>query len=90
MSTSQAEPRMTQKQFELQSLDLAREFLAVLHGRRLSTGVILQAAMEVHRCIARQLPPEVQSDISMGMAAYAGELLQGLPAFDSTQSNTKH
>ena len=90
MSTSQAEPRVTRKQFELQSLDLAREFLAVLHGRRLSTGVILQAAMEVHRCIARQLPPEAQSDISLGMAAYAGELLQGLPAFDSTQSNTKH
>ena len=46
--------------------------------------------MEVHRCIARQLPPEAQSDISMGMASYAGELLQGLPAFDSTQSTTKH
>ena len=90
MSTSQAEPQMTRKQFELQSLDLAREFLAVLHGRRLSTGVILQAVMEVHRCIARQLPPEVQGDLSMGMAAYAGELLQGLPAFDPSQFNTKH
>ena len=90
MSASQTESQLTREQFEFQSFDLAREFLAVLHGRRLSTGVILQAAMEVHRCIARQLSLEAQSDISMGMAAYAGELLQGLPAFDSTQSNTKH
>ena len=90
MSTSQAESQMTRELFELQSFDLAREFLAVMHGRKLSTGVILQAAMEVHRCIAKQLPPEAQGDLSMGMAAYAGELLQGLPAFDPTQFNTKH
>lgn len=79
MSATQANPQMTREQFELESLALAREFLAVLHGRKLPTGVVLQAAMEVHRYAAKQLPTEAQSSLSFGMAAYAGELLQGLP-----------
>lgn len=88
MSTAHTAPQMTRKEFELEALALAREFLAVLHGRRVSTGVVLQAAMEVHRYAAKQLPVDAQSDLSMGMAAYAGELLQGLP--DSSQFQTTH
>lgn len=88
MSTTQAQPQMTREQFELEALALAREFLAVLTGRKLPTGVVLQAAMEVHRYAAKQLPMEAQSSLSIGMAAYAGELLQGIPV--SHPSQTTH
>lgn len=86
MSTSQEMPEMTREQFELESMGLAIEFMAVLTGRTLSTGVLLQAVMNVHRCIASQLPAEAQGQLSMAMAAYAGELLQGIPAAQPSQT----
>ena len=86
MTDSQEQTQMTREQFELQTVDLAREFLAVLQGRRLSSGVVMQAAMEVHRCVARQMPIQAQGELSMAMAAYAGELMQGLPAFNPSQT----
>ena len=70
---------MTREQFELESTALAIEFWAVLRGRTLSVGVVLQAVMEVHRCVASQLPVEDQGQLSIAMAAYAGQLMQGLP-----------
>lgn len=88
MSTAHTAPEMTRQEFELESLALAREFLALLHGRRISTGVVLQAAMELHRYTAKQLPLDAQGDLSIGMAAYAGELLQGIPG--SSQFQTTH
>ena len=93
MSTTQDMPQMTREQFELESTALALEFLQVLRGRTLSTGVVLQAVMEVHRCVARKLPVEVHSELSMAMAAYAGELMQGLPPApipSPTQSTNLH
>lgn len=91
MSTTQEMPQMTREQFELQTVDLAREFLAVLQGRRLSSGVVMQAAMEVHRCVARQMSTQAQGELSMAMAAYAGELMQGLQPIPSpTQSTNLH
>ena len=86
MTDSQEQTQMTREQIELQTIDLAREFLAVLQGRRLSSGVVMQAAMEVHRCVARQMSIQAQGDLSMAMAAYAGELMQGLPAFNPSQT----
>lgn len=79
MNTTQEIPQMTREQFELESAGLAIEFLRVLSGRTLSTGVVLQAVMEVHRCIARQMSVDAQGELSMAMAAYAGELMQGVP-----------
>ena len=79
MSTTQEMPQMTLEQFELESNRLAIEFLADLSGRTLSTGVVMQAVMNVHRCVASQLPAEAQRELSMALAAYAGELMQGLP-----------
>ena len=79
MSTTQEMPQMTLEQFELESTSLVIQFLAVLTGRTLPTGVVMQAAMNLHRCVACQLPAEAQRELSMAMAAYAGELMQGLP-----------
>ena len=93
MSTTQEMPHLTLEQFELESDRLAIEFLAVLSGRTLSTGVVMQAAMTVHRCVASHLPAEAQEDLSMAMAAYAGELVQGLqpvPVPSPTQSTNLH
>lgn len=87
MSTSQEMPQMTLEQFELESTSLAIQFLAVLTGRSLPTGVVMQAVMNVHRCVASQLSVEAQRQLSMAMAAYAGELIQGLqpvPIFSQT------
>ena len=86
MNTRQDMPQMTREQFEQQTVDLVREFLVVLQGRRLSSGVVMQAAMEVHRCVARQMPIQAQGELSIAMAAYAGELMQGLPAFNPSQT----
>ena len=79
MSTPQEMPQMTLEQFELESTSLVIQFLAVLTGRTLPTGVVMQAAMNLHRCVACQLPAEAQRELSMALAAYAGELMQGLP-----------
>ena len=90
MNQTQSPPNLTREQFIEESTSLATEFLSISRDRKLSIGVILQAAMEVHRYAARQLPQEAQSNISLGIAGYAGELLQGLPAINPTQSTTKH
>ena len=93
MSTTQKMPQMTLEQFELESNRLAIEFLAVLSGRTLSTGLVMQAVMSVHRCVASQLPAEAQGQLSMAMAAYAGELMQGLqplPVPSPAQSTNLH
>lgn len=93
MSTSQEMPQMTLEQFELESTSLAIQFLAVLIGRSLPTGVVMQAVMNVHRCVASQLSVEAQGQLSMAMAAYAGELMQGLPPApvpSPTQSTNLH
>ncbi len=79
MSTPQDVSQMTLEQFELESTSLVIQFLAVLTGRTLPTGVVMQAAMNLHRCVASQLPAEAQRELSMALAAYAGELMQGLP-----------
>ena len=79
MSTTQEMPQMTLEQFKLESTSLVIQFLAVLTGRTLPTGVVMQAAMNLHRCVACQLPAEAQRELSMALAAYAGELMQGLP-----------
>ena len=79
MNTPQEMPQMTLEQFELESTSLVIQFLAVLTGRTLPTGVVMQAAMNLHRCVASQLPAEAQRELSMALAAYAGELMQGLP-----------
>lgn len=78
MSTTPEMPEMTLEEFELESTSLAIQFLAVLTGRTLPTGVVMQAVMNVHRCVASQLHAEAQRELSMAMAAYAGELMQGL------------
>ena len=89
MSTTQEMPQMTLEQFELESTSLVIQFLAVLTGRTLPTGVVMQAAMNLHRCVACQLPAEAQRELSMAMAAYAGELMQGLqPASIPNQSQS--
>ena len=93
MSTSQEMPQMTLEQFELESTSLVIQFLAVLTGRTLPTGVVMQAAMNLHRCVACQLSVEAQGQLSMAMAAYAGELMQGLPPApvpSPTQSTNLH
>lgn len=93
MSTTQEMPQMTLEQFELESDRLAIAFLEVLSGRTLPTGVVMQAAMTVHRCVASRLPAEAQEDLSMAMAAYAGELVQGLqpvPVPSPTQLTNLH
>lgn len=93
MSTTQKMPQLTLEQFELESDRLAIEFLAVLSGRTLSTGVVMQAAMTVHRYVSSRLSEEAQEDLSMAMAAYAGELVQGLqpvPVPSPTQSTNLH
>lgn len=87
MSTPQEMPQMTLEQFELESTSLVIQFLAVLTGRTLPTGVVMQAVMSVHRCVASQLPVEAQGELSMAMAAYAGELMQGLPPTPFTNSS---
>jgi hypothetical protein len=84
MSASPAQPQVTREQFEAQVTALATEFLDLLKGRPLTTGVVMQAAMEVHRFTAAQLPRECQGDIAMAMAAYTGELLRGLPALQTS------
>ena len=89
MSTPQDVSQMTLEQFELESTSLVIQFLAVLTGRTLPTGVVMQAAMNLHRCVACQLPAEAQRELSMAMAAYAGELMQGLqPASIPNQSQS--
>ena len=93
MNTTQEMPQMTLEQFELESNRLAIEFLEVLSGRTLSTGVVMQAVMSVHRCVASRLPAEAQGQLSMAMAAYAGELMQGLqpaPVPSPAQSTNFH
>jgi hypothetical protein len=86
MNTAQTQPQLTREEFHQQSIALANEFLAVFRGRPVSTGLVMQAAMEVHRSAAMQLSPQVQRDVSMAMASYAGELLQGLSLPNSPQS----
>jgi len=93
MSTTQEMPQMTLEEFELESTALAIEFLSVMSGRTVPTGVVMQAVMEVHRCVARQMPLDAQAELSMAMAAYAGELMQGLkpaPVPNSSQSANLH
>lgn len=93
MNTRQDMPQMTREQFELESTALAIGFLSVLSGRTVSSGVVLQAVMEVHRCVARQMPLDAQAELSMAMAAYAGELMQGLkpaPIPNPSQSANLH
>ena len=75
MMTTETQPAMTVEQFKRQSAELASEFYAVLQGRTVSTGLVLEALMLVHRHITTQLPPEMLGDLSMAIAAYAGELL---------------
>ena len=69
MSTPQDVSQMTLEQFELESTSLVIQFLAVLTGRTLPTGVVMQAAMNLHRCVASQLPAEAQRELSMALAA---------------------
>lgn len=86
MNPTQTPPQLTREQFIEETTALAQEFLSIARDRKLAIGVILQAAMEVHRYAAKQLPREAQGEISIGIAGYAGELLQGLPVSQTHQS----
>lgn len=66
---------MTQEQFQQEANELQLEFYEVIRGRTLRVAVVLQALMQFYKVAASQLPPEVQADLSIGMAALAGELL---------------
>ena len=75
MSTKKAHASTTREQFDQESSALATEFYAVLQGRTLSAGVVLEALMLLHRLETKRLPPEIRGHLSLAMAAYAGDLL---------------
>ena len=68
-------PSLTREQFIKESTELQREFYEVIRGRTLRVSVVLQALMQFYKAAASQLPPEVQAELSIGMAALAGDLL---------------
>ncbi len=85
MNRAEKPSQQEREQFVAEALALARNFLEISMTRKLPIGVILQAAMEVHRYAAQQLPKEAQGEISIAVAGYAGELLQGLSPLKPTQ-----
>ena len=61
MSTKKAHASTTREQFDQESSALATEFYAVLQGRTLSAGVVLEALMLLHRLETKRLPPEIRA-----------------------------
>ena len=80
-------PPLTREQFEQQSRDLAAQFYQVLQGRALNSGVVLQALMDMHCYITTHLTQQERTSLSVAMAAYAGELLDG-STFQATPHTT--
>ena len=86
MNETPTPPQMSREEFLRQSAELACEFIFLLRGRVLTTGVVMQAAMEVHRYAAAQMPLEDQCGVSKAMAVYASELQLGLSPLNFSQT----
>lgn len=62
-------------QFQQAAEEVAKKIVQALDGPQ-NTFVVLEGLVMVHRWTALQAPPDAIGQISMAMAAYAGELLQ--------------
>lgn len=77
MTQSTQDTNLSRQQYEQLCSDLAVELVQVMARRSdyLRLGVALEALMRVHRSLAAQLQQSTRTDLSMAMAAYAGELM---------------
>lgn len=63
------------EEFRKQATALSCELGAALVGRALPTFVVLEALMQLHRCLTSRLPADVKTDIALDLGQYASCLM---------------
>lgn len=74
-------------EFQQLAMDMSCQFIKAIEGYQ-SPYVVMEALLIVHRYTVHQLPPEVIGQVSMAIAAYAGELLQSSASTQSAPAGT--